>query len=318
MSFGTPSAVEYLRGRRAEPKPYVPLVGRLAAAVNQVPAEIFLSNATQQANAIQSAYRLFEADAVCTSVDTTLVAEALGADVTWDDAATCFEVERALDSPEDVADPTTATDRGRLPIVIDVGERLVSSLDDPAVVGVVPGPLTTLEATFGDAAALDQTYAKPVRTAIGELGREFGKSGADALLVYEEAAAFDGETAAAVTAETLEVLGNITGFYDTPLALAPNGYSDAMVDAVLDRAEPAALLLDTDDPTAIANAYPDVRVGGGITADLLSSEPAEITSQIEACCRALPESAFLASGRELPPDVHPTAVHAVREGYADA
>jgi hypothetical protein len=109
-----------------------------------------------------------------------------------------------------------------------------------------------------------------------------------------------------------------TGFYNTPLALAPNGYSEMMVDAVLDRTDPAALLLDTDDPTATANAHPDVRVGGGITADVLSWDPAEITAQVEARFRELPESTFLASGRELPPDVHPTAVHAVREGYADA
>ncbi|MFB6092121.1 MAG: uroporphyrinogen decarboxylase family protein [Haloquadratum sp.] len=315
MSVGTPAAVEYLTGRREEPRPYVPVVSRLAAAVNQVPPEIFLSNATQQANALQSASRLFEPDAVFTGIDTTLVAEALGATVAWSDDAERFETAAPLAAPADVAEPTTAPDRGRLPTAIDVSERLVASLDGPAVVGVVPGPLTTLEATFGDAAGLGTAQTKPVRTALGELGRAFGKAGVDAILVYEDVETLTGGDAAAVTAETLEVVGNITDFYDTPLSLAPNGYDEAMVDAVVEETAPAALLLDTDDPAAAADAHPDVRVGGGITADLLDADPEEITDEIAARCRELPASAFLASGRELPAAVHPTAVHAVREGY---
>lgn len=317
MSGRAPPAVDYLRGRRSDPRPYVPLIGTLAASVNQVPAEIFLSNATQQANAIQSASRLFEPDAVFTGVDTTLVAEALGADVEWNDDAERFETADPVASPDDASDPTTVPERGRLPTVTDVGERLATTLDEPAVIGVVPGPVTTLEATFGEDAALDAAHAKPVRTAVSELGRAFGTAGVDAILVYEEADRLGGEGAADVVVETLEVLDNITGFYDTPLAIAPNGYAEATVDAVLDRAAPAAALLDTDDPASKADEHPRVRIGGGITADLLAMDPAEIESRVAERAGDLPDSAFLASGRQLPTDVHPNALHAVREGAVE-
>nr|WP_243838094.1 uroporphyrinogen decarboxylase family protein [Halobacterium sp. R2-5] len=310
--------MSYLRGRQSKPRPYVPIVGQLAANVSQLPPEIFLSNATQQTNALQSSQRLFESDVVFTGVDTALLAEALGASVEWDAATEQFETAEPIVSSDAVSDPTTVTNRGRVPTVIDVGERLVSSLDEPLVVGVVPGPLTTIETTFGNAAALDAEYTKPVRTAIGELGRAFGKAGVDAILVYEDVGQLNGGEAAEAIVETLQVLDNITGFYDTPLMLAPNGYDETTVDIVLDQGEPAAALLDTDDPAAVAVEHPDVRIGGGITANLLDAEPSEITARVEERCRDLPASAFLASGRELPSDVHPNALHAVREGYTDA
>lgn len=313
MSRHTPRTIDYLRDRSDEPRPYFPLIGRLAAEISQVPMEIFLSNATQLTNAMQSAYRLFEPDAVCTGFDTTLLAEALGVDVEWDEATETFGTVQAVTSPNAVTDPTTVPDHGRLPMVTDVCERLVTSLDDPAVIGVVPGPLTTIEATFGGDAALDTAQAKPVRTAVGEFGRAFGQAGADAILVYEDVDRL-GDDAADVTVETLEMLGNITDFYDMPLVLAPNGYAEATVETVLDRAQPAGVLLDTDDPAMKAEQYPDVRVGGGITADLLSAEPEQIKSQITERCKALPSTGFLASGQEVPADIHPNKLHAVHEG----
>lgn len=316
MNGRSPSAVEYFRDRRDDPRPWFPLIGRLAASINQVPAEIFLSNATQQTNAIQSAYRLFEPDAICTAIDTTVVAEALGAAVEWNESVDSFDVVDPIESPDEVADPTTVQDRGRLPTVTDVGERLATNLDEPAVVGVVPGPLTTLEATFGADATLETDRAKPIRTAVGELGRAFGKAGVDAILVYEDVDRLDegNGDAADVTVETLEMLDNITGFYDTPLVVAPNGYADATIEAVLERARPAGVLLDTDDPAASAERYLDVRVGGGITAELLETEPDEIRSRVEERCADLPNSGFLASGREVPPDIHPTVLQAVSDG----
>lgn len=319
MSGRAPPTVDYLRGRRSDPRPYIPLIGSLAASVNQIPAEIFLSNATQQANAIQSAYRLFEPDAVVTGVDTTLVAEALGADVEWNDDTERFETADPVASPDDAADPTTAPERGRLSTVTEVGERLATTLDDAAVVGVVPGPLTTFEATYGKEVALATSHTKPVRTAIGELGRAFGKAGVDAILVYEEVERLgENADAADVTVETLEVLGNITGFYDTPLMIAPNGYAESTVDAVLDRASPAAVLLDTDDPAARADEHPDVRVGGSITADLLAADPKEIRAMVAERTGDFLESVFLASGRQLPSGVHPNALHAVRKGATES
>ncbi|WP_436348271.1 uroporphyrinogen decarboxylase family protein [Natronorubrum sp. FCH18a] len=318
MSGHSPPIVDYLRGRQAAPQPWLPLIGRLAATINQLPTEIFLSNATQQTNAIQSAYRLFEPDAVCTGIDTTLVAEALGAGVEWDEATDSFTVVQPVESSTDVADPTTAQERGRLPVVTDVGERLATNLDEPAIVGVVPGPLTTLETAFGEDAALEDEWTKPVRTAVGELGREFGKADVDVILVYEDVDQLAGETesddAATVTVDTLEMLDNITSFYNTPLLVAPNGYAEGTIDTVLEAADPAGVLLDTDAPGETAERYSDVRVGGGITAALLDENPDDIRSAVADRYDALPKSVFLASGREIPPDSHPTKLQAVNDG----
>lgn len=316
MSVGTPDAVAYLRGRPTAERPFVPIVGTLAAAIDQVPAEAFRSNPTRLANGLQRAQRLFDLDAVCVVPDRTLLAEALGATVEWDDSADGFvPVEQPGDAGE-LTEPDAVTDAGRVPIVLDAADRLVTSLDDVAVFGVLPGPHTTFEAVFGVTAATDDDRMKPVRTATVELARAFGRLGVDGFLVLEsppkDEQPRDGDAVVDPAVETLEVLDNAGELFGTVLGFAPGGYANGAVESVLAETAVDAAFLETEAPGSGVAVPEEVRVGGGLTASMLEREDAEIDRVVTERVAELPSNAFLASGGEVPATVHPRTLQRVQ------
>lgn len=321
MSVGIPDAVAYMQGRPTADRPFVPIVGTLAAAINQVPAETFLSDPTQLANGLQRAQRLFELDVVCVVPDPTLIAEGLGVTVEWnEDAGRYAAVERASDTT-DLTDPDAIADAGRVPTVLDAADRLVTSLDDTAVFGVLPGPHTTFETVYGEPIATDDDRTKPVRTAIGELARAFGQNGVDGFLVLEspprDGEHRDGDVVADPTVDTLEVLDNIGELFGTALGIAPGGYTSKAIESIVDETAVDAVFIDTNDPATESATFEDVRVGGGITASLLERDDAEIERIAGETAADLPSDAFLASGREVPGDVHPRKLQRIQRVTED-
>lgn len=322
MNGGTPGAVAYMRGRPTADRPFVPIVGTLAASINQVPAEAFLSDPTQLANGLQRAQRLFDLDAVCVVPDPSLVAEALGATVEWDeDAGRFVPVDRASGAAE-LADPDAVTEAGRVPTVLDAADRLVTSLDDAAVFGVLPGPQTTFETVYGEPIAADDDRTRPIRTATGELARAFGRNGVDGFLVLEsppgDGERRGGDAVVGATVETLEVLDNAGDLFGTALGFAPGGYASDAVEAIAEETAVDAVFLETDDPGAESATLEGVRVGGGVTASLLERDDDEIERTAEETVTDLPSDAFLASGREVPGDVHPRKLQLVQRATEGA
>lgn len=311
MSFGTPPAIEYIQGRSDSDQPFIPIVGTLAAAINQVPPQQFLSDATQLANGLQRAQRLFELDAVCVVPDPTLIAEAFGATVEWDETLGRFVTTDHVDSIGLIADPNRVPDEGRVPIAVDAAERLITSTDeDVAVFGVVPGPQTTAEALLTNPA--DEDWTGVIRTAIGEVARAFGRAGVDAFLVAESPPFDDAEgggNTVDTTVETLDVLDNIGEFFSTSLAFAPAGYTSSTIEEIVNEASIDAIFLDADDPDIDQE---DIRVGCGITTSLLDADDDEVERTLQNRLADFPSTAFLASGVEVPSDVHPRKLQAAQ------
>jgi uroporphyrinogen-III decarboxylase len=321
MSFGTPAAAEYLQGRPGADRPFVPLVGTLAAAINQVPPEAFLSDATQLANGLQRAQRLFDLDAVCVVSDPMLVADGLGVSVEWDEDDDRFATVEHVAFVDELADPNTITDAGRIPTVLDAADRLVTSLDDVAVFAVLPGPHTTFEAVFGETVEGDDARTTPIRTATGEVARAFGQNGVDGFLVIEsppQGGTSRDSDAVDAAVETLDVLDNIGEFFGTVLGVAPGGYTTNAVESLVDATAVDAVFLDTDDPSEMSETLNGVRVGGGITASLLDSDDDEIERIVEKTVADLPSEVFLASGVEVPSEVHPRKLQAVHRAVETA
>lgn len=322
MSMGTPEAVAYLQGRPTADRPFVPIVGTLAAEIGQVPAEAFLSDPTRLANGLQRAQRLFDLDAVCVVPDQTLIAEALGVTVEWDeDAGRFVPVEYASDAA-DLADPDAVTDAGRVPTVLDAADRLVTSLDNAAVFGVLPGPQTTFETAFGEPTAADDGRMKPIQTAMGELARAFGRNGVDGFLVLESSPEGgerrDGDVVVNATVETLEMLDNIGDLFGTVLGMAPGGYAGDAVESVVEETRVEAVFLETDDPASESATLEGVRVGGGVTASLLEADDIEIERIAGETVVDLPSDAFLASGGEVSNSVHPRKLQRIQRVIEDA
>ncbi|GAB7017352.1 uroporphyrinogen decarboxylase family protein [Halostagnicola bangensis] len=314
MSGSAPNAVAYLRGRPTAERPFIPIIGTLAASIDQVPPDVFLSDPTRLANGLQRAQRLFDLDAVCVVPDPTLVADGLGASAEWDETASQFVPTDHLSTTDDVADPNEITDSGRVPTVLEASDRLATSMDDVAVFGVLPGPHTTFETVFGERAQADDERMKPIRTATGELARAFGRNGVDGFLVIESPPRDGderGDHAVSSAMEVLEVLDNIGEFFGTVLGLSPGGYPTDAVESIVDATATDAVFLDIADPGATADALPDVRVGGAITPSLLEADDGEIERTMAETVTDLPTDAFIASGREVPADTHPRKLQTV-------
>ncbi|WP_096389759.1 uroporphyrinogen decarboxylase family protein [Halopenitus persicus] len=311
MSFGSPPAVDYLDGLSTE-QPFVPLVDTLAAEINQVPHEVYHRDATQSANGRQRAQRLFEHDAVATTLDRTLLCDVLDAAVEWSDEADRFVVESVSGSGE-LSAPTDVAAAGRVPTVLDVTERLAATLDDVAVVGGLPGPVATFNELLADARldANPETTAL-IREVFGDVARAYGRAGVDAFLVTEFAT---GAQSPAAVVETdvgaLEMLGNIAEFFGVPVAFVPEGYDVDVAAEIAERTPIDGVLLDSSDPATLADRFPDLRVGGGITPELLAESTDEIESTIEARFEAAPSAVFPASGTEILPETHPSKLKAV-------
>lgn len=313
MSFASPAAIEYFEGQ-SEKRPIVPLVDTLAATINQVSPMVFHSDATHSANGRQRSCRLFDLDVVCTSLDRTLLCDALGASVDWSDEEGRF-IADSVSNPSTLSVPSNIVDAGRPSLVLDVAERLTSTLDDDvAVLGGLPGPVATFNQLLAGANLGASSEARElIRGVFGDLARAYGRAGVDAFLVAEHAT---GEQSVTDVVEAdvgaLEMLANVADFFDVSVLFVPEGYDIEATVQIVEETPVDGILLDSTDPASLADRFPEIRIGGGITANLLKEETA---ADIEAAIRALvvdaPPSVFVASGTEVPPEVHPEKLQAV-------
>lgn len=314
MSFGPPPAIEFIEGRSTAERPFVPIVGTLAAEINQVPAEAFLSDPTQLANGLQRAQRLFDLDALCVVPDPSFVAEAFGASVEWSDEENRFVTTEYASDLDSLTDPTKVPNEGRVPTIVEAADRLLASTDGVAILGMLPGPETTAAALFEDSTAVDE-WAGLIRTATGEVARALGRAGVHGFLLAETPTVHDGdrETAAVETVvEVLDVLANQGELFGTSLAFAPGGNPEAAIASVADEASLDALFLDVEGPADTPD-LPEVRLGLGITESVLAGDDDEIERTVRERVAELPSNAFLASGVEVPREVHPRKLQAIQQ-----
>lgn len=310
MSIGTPASTAYFGGQ-SEERPLVPLVDTMAATIDQVPPQMFHENATHAANGRQRACRLLGLDAIATTLDRTLLCDVLGATVEWNADAERYGVDPVAD-PSGLTAPSQITEAGRVPVVLDVADRLGSTLDDIAVLGGIPGPAAT-QAALHDEATIVSESVPLVRDTIGDLARAYGRTGVDALLVVERAT--DRQPIADVVdvdVGALEMLGNVAEYFGVPLLLIPDGYDVAVTERIVEETPVDAVFLDTTDPISLAEAFPETRVGGGLTPELLDDSTEEIEATVRSMLESAPESVFVASGTEVPPGTHPEKLQAVR------
>lgn len=313
MSFGSPPAANYFDGH-SQNRPFVPIVDTLAAEINQVPREIYHRDATQSTNGRKRVQRLFEQDAVVNTFDRTLLCDALDAIVEWDSDSETFTVEPVSGSAE-LSAPSDITTAGRLSMTLDVTERLTATFDDVTVLGVLPGPVTTFNHLFTDADInAQQDTNELIREVFGNLARAYGRVDVDAFAVAERVT---GEQLPSSVIETdvaaLEMLGNIAEFFNVPVTFLPEGFDITVAADIVDRCAVDAVFLDSNDPAALIDQFPEVRLGGGITPELLAESADEIESAITSRFTDAPASVFPASGTEIPAEIHPTKLQTVSQ-----
>lgn len=178
------------KGRAVSRPPFIPLIGTYLTKVDQVTVEQMYRDSSSLSSAITNTQQLLGYDALITPVDPTLEAEALGAVIAWDD----YEMPRVCEhvSIDTSLDFESALSKGRLPILIETLERLVTVKGKTyPIIAVMNGPLTVLKQVYGEGIfRLDQALLlskiEEISQFLTQLCKRLGDVNVDGILVNEE------------------------------------------------------------------------------------------------------------------------------------
>jgi|GEM_PF-1700868 len=130
---------------------FVPLIFALAAKLENMPLQKFVSNPTKIANSLVALYQRLRPDGVTCYFDLFIIAEALGCRLDWSTGSPGLERpsrETALRMLRQV--PGEIKQHGRFPVALEVVHRLQGTLrNGPALVVGLPGPLRVAQQIFG-------------------------------------------------------------------------------------------------------------------------------------------------------------------------
>ncbi|MCQ6282406.1 uroporphyrinogen decarboxylase family protein [Bacillus sp. EB600] len=178
------------KGRAVSRPPFLPLLGTYVTKVDQVTVEQMYLDSSSLSSAITNTQQLLGYDALLTPVDPTLEAEALGASIVWNGHEMPSVSEHV--SIESSLDIQNALSKGRLPVLIETLERLVTVKGKTyPIIAVINGPLTVLKQVYGDGIfRLDQTLLlskiEEISQFLTQLCKRLGDVNVDGILVNEE------------------------------------------------------------------------------------------------------------------------------------
>ena len=216
---------EKVRGRelfekllRGEPPPrpaFVPMIRGLLSRVEGVSMQTLTSDPTLWANSLMKTTQLFGFDGVVVGADFTLMAEACGCEVAWEDDRPVVVSPRGglNESPEK---------SGRLRHALETARRLFDTCrSDLACIGALTGPVTLASQLFG----MDEGRRRTgeVKHLMVQVVEAFCKTRPDALIFLEDSPlAGTGPTTG--DRRIYNTLKNIACHYDVPTGLYLQGY----------------------------------------------------------------------------------------------
>ncbi|MCB2187904.1 MAG: hypothetical protein KQJ78_15905 [Deltaproteobacteria bacterium] len=205
----------FLRGAPLVRPAFVPLVRGLAARVGGVKAEAFTQDPTAWANVLVKTAELFKLDGVVAGLDWTLLAEACGCPVVWQD-----------DRPE-LAGPAgqlcaAPEETGRLKVALEKARRMFDiSRANRACVAVMTGPVNLAGQVFGP--EVDDKALAAIKPLAVRVAEAFCATRPDVLIFLEgRALAERGVTMGA--RKVYNTLGNLAAHYDVPTGLFLRNY----------------------------------------------------------------------------------------------
>jgi hypothetical protein len=220
-------AILHLRGAVKEllqgialPRPlFLPIVFSLGARVENVPLRAFLSNPTKISNALRQVHTRLRADGVTCYYDPFLEAEALGGELVWksDDgpAELRWPRDRAEgELPGGLRSPEEAVRSGRIPVAVEVIQRLRGVLRDGALlVAAVTGPFSLAARLASGGSVVTSTIAQTAGAAMVSTAQAFAQAGADVILIHERVLPKASPEVSAEVESQLSAAINIIRFY---------------------------------------------------------------------------------------------------------
>jgi len=143
--------------------PILPLVGLFASRIANVPISEMLHNSAKQRQALLEARKKFRYDGVFNVMDLTVEAEALGAEVVFENGAFPYVKKHPLDSFDDLnaleLPPISDT---RLQVFVQSSKELFLEIGDTHLVSsYIIGPFTLAGHLFGVEKLLTATFENP-------------------------------------------------------------------------------------------------------------------------------------------------------------
>ncbi len=285
---------------------FIPWVFSFGAELEGLPLREYLEDATKLSNTLRTIHNYFQYDGVVSQGNTLLLAEAFEYGLDQEELTFCSKSSGTL--PADFEKRAEQLPQSRkLATAIDVIQRLNILLPDTPLLNIVPGPLTLTRQLTGlktEEACSNPELLRTITKAVLTVVKSIGDSGADMLIVHEEAIPKLNDETAKLLRRCYAPLWNSAKFYELSPLLMLGQWLPENADRLAKIADgiifPAGSLPD--------NQKNIKRLSLSLPVSLLEKEPQEIQDfleQQEVLNIARDSRLFLLSTDvEIPPGIH--------------
>jgi hypothetical protein len=205
------------------PRPaFVPMIRGLLCRVGGIPMQTLMNDPTLWANSLVKTHKLFRFDGIVVGLDFTLMAEACGCEIVWEDdrpKILCFNGGKG-NPPE----------TGRMRHALETARRVFDiSRQEQACIATMTGPVTLANYLFGDKKGPD--HIGDVKQMVVQVAEAFCKTGPDVLIFLEREPLAAVQNITMVHRKIYNTLKNIAEYYNVRTGLYLQGYRPENVDA---------------------------------------------------------------------------------------
>ncbi len=221
MATGRELFNQFLNDRALSRPVFVPMIRGLLSRIENMPMEQLMNDPTLWANALVKTHKLFRFDGVVVGLDFTLMAEACGCSISW-------ENDRPLATPPQQGLFEKPEENGRMKHVMEVAARVFDqSRNEQACIAALTGPSTLADMLFGRGRGAE--HLGEIKQLMVRVAEAFCKTGPDVLIFMEGRALGSGKISLAQK-KIYNTLRNITGYYDVKTGLYVQKYDPEAVD----------------------------------------------------------------------------------------
>lgn len=220
METGRELFEKFLRGEPQSRSTFAPVIRGILSRVEGVSWETLTNDPTLWANSLVKTYKLFRFDGVVVKLDFSLMAEACGCAISW-------EEDRPLVSspPDSVCEEPEGT--GRMKFALETARRVFEvSRQNLACIGAMTGPFTLANIIFGPEEG--PAHVDEVKQRVVQVVEAFCKTGPDVLMFLEGTALTSAEPAFRHR-KVYNTIKNVAGYYNIHAGLYLQGYDPPTV-----------------------------------------------------------------------------------------
>ena len=205
----------FLRDEPLSRPPFVPMIRGLISRVEGVPMETLMNDPTLWANSLVKTHKLFRFDGVVVGLDFTLMAEACGCGIVWED-----DRPRVMPPAEGLLEDPQET--GRMKHALETARRVFEvSRQEQACIACVTGPVTLANYLFGEAWP---DHLGEVKQRMVQVAEVFCQAGPDAIIFLERGPLASVPKITLAHRKIYNTLKNIAEYYDVRTGLYLQGY----------------------------------------------------------------------------------------------